>query len=379
MKKRSIDTFFFSLVIALSVIGFLLFFSVSLGTLSSTETFFLTVVKQLIAFLIGFGALIFIAKSTLVDYKKLKYASLGIFIVTVGFQLLVFIPGLGVSVNGANRWIDVGLTTLQPSEFLKIGVVIFLAALLATYKKKLTSFQHLIIVMSITIGIAFVLLFVTKDIGTFVVIAIATFCMLLASHAKNSHLILLAGGGFSALLLLIYFFRRYAWDRIMSFGGITQDALGSDFQINQSLYTIGSGEIFGRGFGQSLQKFGYLPEPLNDSIFAIVAEEWGFTGSVIIIIIFTTLILRGLYIASQARDIFGTYLVIGLVVLIGAQSFINIAAMLKLFPLSGMPLLFVSQGGSAVLSVLIICGLVLNVSRTMKPARKKKTRKRKST
>jgi len=203
--------------------------------------------------------------------------------------------------------------------------------------------------------------------------------MLLASHAKNSHLILLAGGGFSALLLLIYFFRRYAWDRIMSFGGITQDALGSDFQINQSLYTIGSGEIFGRGFGQSLQKFGYLPEPLNDSIFAIVAEEWGFTGSVIIIIIFTTLILRGLYIASQARDIFGTYLVIGLVVLIGAQSFINIAAMLKLFPLSGMPLLFVSQGGSAVLSVLIICGLVLNVSRTMKPARKKKTRKRKST
>lgn len=376
MKKIKEDAAFLYLVLLLSVIGFLLFFSVSLGTLSSTETFFLTIAKQFIALSIGLTAMFFIARSKKIDYKKLKYLSPWIFLAVVLFELLVFLPGLGITVNGANRWIDVGITTLQPSEFLKIGVVIFLAALLATYKNKLTNVWHLILVMGLTVGICFVLLFLTSDIGSFMVIAIAAFCMLLASHARNSHLILIAGGGIGLLLFLIYFFRRYAWDRLMSFGGVTQDALGSDFQINQSLYTIGSGEIFGRGFGQSLQKFGYLPEPLNDSIFAVVAEEWGFIGSIVIIFIFTALVLRGLYIASKSRDYFGKYLVLGLIVLIGAQSFINIAAMLKLFPLSGMPLLFISQGGSAILGALITCGLILNVSRTMKTTKKKRTRKR---
>ena len=371
MRKKRIDLPFLVLTIALSLVGFFLFFSVALGTLSSSQTFLLIIIKQIIAILVGFG-LLYLLTRPFFNYKKLKYASLAVFAATVLFELLVFVPGLGVTVNGANRWIDIGVTTLQPSEFLKIGVIIFLAALLSEYKKKLTDFKHLVLVMSMTIGISFVLLFLTKDIGTFAVLAISVFIMLLASHAKNLHLFALAGAGIAGLMGLLFFFRRYAWERLMSFGGITQDALGADFQVNQSLYTIGSGEVWGRGFGRSIQKFGYLPEPLNDSVFAVTAEEWGFIGTCLIITLFLAYLLRGLHIATRIRDPFGYFIVLGLVTVIGSQIFINIAAMLKLFPLSGMPLLFVSQGGSAMLFVLIATGIILAISKDMKRPRKKR-------
>jgi len=216
-------------------------------------------------------------------------------------------------------------------------------SLTAEYGTKMKKLVPLLIVMSITIGAVFLLLFATKDIGSFLVIALSTLGVLYLSKARNLHVFGLAGLGIAALLLLVFFFRRYAWDRLVSFSGVSGDALGSDFQINQSLYTIGSGEIFGRGFGQSLQKFAYLPEPLTDSIFAVTAEEWGFFGSCIIVILFLALVIRGINIAKRSKDVFGTYLVTGLILLVGTQSFINIAAMLKLFPLSGMPLLNVSR------------------------------------
>jgi len=197
--------------------------------------------------------------------------------------------------------------------------------------------------------------------------------MLLASHARNTHIFGLAGAGIAGLLGLLFFFRRYAWERLLSFGGLTQDALGADFQINQSLYTIGSGEVWGRGFGRSIQKFGYLPEPLNDSVFAVTAEEWGFIGTCLIITLFLAYLLRGLHIATRVKDSFGYFIVLGLITAIGSQIFINIAAMLKLFPLSGMPLLFVSQGGSAMLFVLIATGIILTVSKDMRKPRRKKS------
>lgn len=365
MKKVKVDKPYLILTLVLSGIGFLLFFSVSLGTLESTSLFLKTIVKQFIALGLGLGALFLLAYWKKFDYKKIKYFSLFIFLAAVALELLVFVPGIGLEVNGAQRWIDLGPASIQPSEFLKIATVLFLSALSAEYGKKLQKIPHLLLVMILTIGVVFVLLFLAKDIGTFLVIAIGVFGILFVSKAKNIHLFGLAGLGVATLLLLVYFFRRYAWDRLVSFGG-GGEALGSDFQINQSLYTIGSGEIFGRGFGQSLQKFAYLPEPLNDSIFAVTAEEWGFFGSVVIIGLFLALIIRGFNIAKRSRDLFGMYVATGLTLIIGAQVFINIAAMLKLFPLSGMPLLFISQGGTALLAVLICCGLILNISRTAK-------------
>lgn len=366
MKRVTVDKPFLILTSALCFFGFLLFFSASLGTLDSTSNFLKTIAKQFIALGVGIAVMVGIAYSKRVNYKKLKYFSLWIFLASVVFQLTVFIPGIGLEINGARRWIDLGVTTIQPSEFLKIATILFLSALAAEYGKKLGKFSHLVLVMCFTIGVVFLLLFVGRDIGTFLVISLSATGVLFISKAKNMHIFGLAGLGIASLLLLVFFFRRYAWDRLVSFSGVDVDALGSDFQINQSLYTIGSGEIFGRGFGQSLQKFAYLPEPLTDSIFAVTAEEWGFFGSVIIILLFLALIIRGMNIAKRSKDVFGKYVVTGLVLLIGVQSFINIAAMLKLFPLSGMPLLFISQGGSALLGVLISCGIILNISRYAK-------------
>ncbi len=366
MKKAKIDKPFLILTCLLCFVGFLLFFSVSLGTLESTGTFLKTIVKQFIALSLGLGAMFGLAYYKKIDYKTLKYFSIWLFLGSIVFELLVFVPGLGLEINGARRWVDIGITTLQPSEFLKITTILFLSALAAEYGTKMKNFWSLVLVMSMTIGVVFLLLFATKDIGSFLVIALATLGVLYLSKAKNFHIFGLAGLGVSALLLLVFLFRRYAWDRLVSFSGVSGDALGNDFQINQSLYTIGSGEIFGRGFGQSLQKFAYLPEPLTDSIFAVTAEEWGFVGSIIVILLFLALVIRGINIAKRSRDLFGRYMVTGLILLIGIQSFINIAAMLKLFPLSGMPLHFISQGGSALLGTLIICGLILNVSRHAK-------------
>lgn len=366
MKKKSPDKPFLILSLALGFIGFLLFFSVALGTLNSTTNFLLLITKQFIALGIGVAVMLFLAYSPLVNYQKLKYHSLLIFVAMVVLQLLVFVPGIGVEINGAQRWISLGVTNIQPSELLKIATIVFLAALLAQYGKKMKRLSSLVIVCALSLGVVFFILFLAKDIGTILVIAIASFFVLAISETSNTKLFGLAGLGAGFLLLLIFFFRRYAWDRLLSFFGVTDDALGSDFQIDQSLYTIGSGEIFGRGFGQSLQKFAYLPEPLNDSIFAVIAEESGFIGSVILIMLFTAFILRGLSIARRAKDAFGTYIITGLVLLIGAQCFINIAAMLKLFPLSGMPLLFISHGGTALVATYICVGLILNVSRYAK-------------
>lgn len=366
MKKIRIDKPFLVLTCILCFIGFLLFFSVSLGTLESTGGFLKTVAKQFIALALGLGVMFTLAYSNKIDYRVLKYLSLWLFLGSIVFELLVFVPGLGLEINGARRWVDIGFTTLQPSEFLKITTIIFLSALAAEYGTKLKKITSLVLVMSITIGVVFLLLFATKDIGSFLVIALSTLGVLYLSKAKNLHIFGLAGLGVSGLLLLVFLFRRYAWDRLVSFSGVSGDALGNDFQINQSLYTIGSGEIFGRGFGQSLQKFAYLPEPLTDSIFAVTAEEWGYFGSCIIVLLFLALVMRGINIAKRSKDLFGMYLVTGLILLVGTQSFINIAAMLKLFPLSGMPLHFISQGGSALLGTLIICGLILNVSRHAK-------------
>jgi len=366
MKKLFIDKTFLILVLSLAAIGFLLFFSVSLGTLDSTSLFFKTVVKQFIALIFGLSIMFALAYSKKFDYKQLKFLSLWLFLAAVLFQIMVFIPGIGIEVNGAQRWVDIGFTTLQPSEFLKIATVLFLSALAAQYGKKLKEFVPLMSVMILSSGLTFLLLFVARDIGTILVVSIAIFAVLFISHARNIHLIALGALGGGSLLLLVFFFRRYAWERLISFAGTATDTLGSDFQINQSLYTIGSGEIFGRGFGQSLQKFAYLPEPLSDSIFAVTAEEWGFVGSVVIVGLLLALILRGIHIAKKSKDRFGMYVATGLVMLIGAQCFINIAAMLKLFPLSGMPLLFISQGGSALLGVFISCGIILNISRSGK-------------
>jgi cell division protein FtsW len=157
--------------------------------------------------------------------------------------------------------------------------------------------------------------------------------------------------------------RPYIFDRIETFIKPGEDLQGSSYQLNQSLIAIGSGQIFGRGFGQSVQKFNYLPEPIGDSIFAVAAEEWGFVGSTVLIFLFLAFAIRGLKIATWSSDIFGGLLATGIVILITVQSLVNIASMLGVFPLTGMPLLFVSHGGTALFFAMAEVGIILNISK----------------
>ena len=200
------------------------------------------------------------------------------------------------------------------------------------------------------------------DTGTLLVMLAAGFGMFFAGGARWRDIFILVGTSLSGAFLLVLS-RPYIMDRILAFINPSKDPLGASYQIQQSLIAIGSGELFGRGFGQSIQKFSFLPEPFGDSIFAVTAEEFGFIGSTFLIMLFLFLALRGLKIATRAPDHFSGLVVVGIVILIVSQSFINMASMLGLFPLTGLPLLFISHGGSALFFALLGIGIILGISR----------------
>ena len=274
-------------------------------------------------------------------------------------------PGLGTEFGNAQRWIDLGVITFQPAEMLKIGFIIYFAAWLTNVKDKVHTIGHGIIPFIILLSITGAILLSQPDTGTFLVIFTAGLAMFIAAGARWRDIFALAGIAGAGLAALAYI-QPYIKDRILTFINPASDALGAGWQIKQSLIAIGSGEIFGRGFGQSVQKFQYLPEPVGDSIFAVAAEEFGFIGSAIIVTLFLFLAFRGLKIAGKAPDNFGGLVVVGIVILIVSQSFINIGSMLGVMPLTGLPLLFISPGGSALLFALAEIGIVLNISKFRK-------------
>jgi cell division protein FtsW len=195
------------------------------------------------------------------------------------------------------------------------------------------------------------------------VIGLTAIAMFIAAGARWTHIAALAATGAAGLASLAYV-RPYIQERLLTFLNPATDPLGAGYQIKQSLIAVGSGKWFGRGFGQSIQKFNFVPEPVGDSIFAIFAEEWGFFGSVVLIALFIAFALRGYKIAADAKNPFAQLLVVGLVTLIAVQSFVNIAAMIGILPLTGLPLIFVSHGGTALFVALASVGIILNVSRS---------------
>jgi cell division protein FtsW len=203
------------------------------------------------------------------------------------------------------------------------------------------------------------------DTDTFMIMGLAATAMFITAGGRWLHVF---GIGLIGVLLIItlIFTRPYIKDRIMIFLNPALDPQGAGYQIKQSLIAVGSGGVGGRGFGQSIQKFEYLPEPIGDSIFAVYAEEFGFAGGAVLVALFTGFSLRGYKIATRAADLFGILLVVGIMTLIVSQAFLNIAAMVALMPLSGLPLPFISKGGTAMLAMLGAIGIVLNVSKYQK-------------
>jgi cell division protein FtsW len=277
---------------------------------------------------------------------------------------MVFIPGLGSNNNtGAHSWINIFGHSFQPAEFAKLGLIIFLSALLT--KHGYAGLQDLKSGFLSVLGmgiIPIVLVILQPDIGTVAVLFSILFVMLFVSGAKWSHIFGLAGVGVAALLLMVII-APYRLGRVTTFLHPELDPQGIGYQINQAFLAIGSGGFFGRGLGQSLQKFQYLPEVHADSIFAIIAEEMGlvFALGLVVLIVFT--IGRSLILAKKAPDQFGRLLVVGIITWFGIQSVLNIGAMVGLLPLTGLPLPFVSHGGSALMIAMAATGIIINVSK----------------
>lgn len=364
MRARPVDKPFLFAIITLLVGGFFIFLSAALGLHARGDINFASVVFRQVffGFILGGVACFLFSR---IHYRFWRDYALYLFVGALILTTLVFVPGLGMEHGGAERWISLLGFSFQPAEFLKIAFVLYLGAWLSKVKDKIHQPAYGLIPILIIMAIVGGLLALQPDIGTFLVITCAMLGLYFAAGANVKDfiiLILIGALAFGALALA----KPYITDRIMTFLNPEQDAQGSGYQIQQSLIAIGSGQIAGRGFGQSVQKFNYLPEPIGDSVFAVAAEEFGFIGSTVILALFLFFAFRGLRIASHAPDLFGGLVCLGIVILITAQSLINIASMLGVFPLTGMPLLFISQGGTALMVTLAALGIVLNISKYQK-------------
>lgn len=365
MTRRSVDRPFLILTILLVVFGFVIFLSASLGLAAREGIVYEAVaLKQLVFGLVfGLAALVFFSRF---NYRLLRKYSFYFFVASLILTALVFVPGLGFEHGGARRWIMIGSFTFQTSELLRLAFVMYFAAWLSMVKEKVKSFRHGLLPFLFLIGVSGVLILLQPDTDTFVTLFLAGIAMFIVAGGRFRDIGLLGLIGTIGGSLLVLS-RPYLQERLLTFinlGGV--DYYGAGYQVYQSLIAIGSGGFFGRGFGQSVQKFGYLPEPIGDSIFAVAGEEFGFVGASILILLFVAFALRGLRIASRAPDSFGGLLSLGIVILVISQSYLNIASMLALFPLSGTPLVFVSQGGTALLIALAEVGILLNISRYQK-------------
>jgi len=307
------------------------------------------------------GALAFFVAAKL-SYRRLKQIALPAYIISLALLLMVFVPGIGTALNTGNRsWIILGSYSLQPAEFAKIAVILMLSLVLFKEQGLVQTRRGFIAAL----GLGFLplgLIFLQPDIGTASILFIIIVGMMFAAGARFSHLSFLALAGVVAFGIMVAA-APYRAARFMTFLHPELDPQGIGYHINQAFMAIGSGGWTGLGLGRSRQKFEYLPEVQSDSIFAIIAEETGFIAVFLFIALLTAITYRSLVIAKQAPDAFGRLLSAGVAAWFSGQAFLNIAAMLGLLPLTGIPLPFVSHGGTALLVGLGAAGLLVNVSK----------------
>ena len=360
-KPGEPDYTFLLLVGVLVVFGLIMLLSASTPTASTrfgnSYHFFL---RQLIFVILG-GGLMFVF--SIIDYRNLKPYTRTLFYICIALLVLVFMPGIGVSHNGARRWINLGFMELQPSEIMKVAIVMFFATLIEDKKYDVRDVKYGLSRFIIWIVlVAGLLMFETHLSGTIVICGIAL-CVLIVAGANAS---LIIGGGLAAggaLVGLVAALMPNRLARITSFLNPFTDMQGTGYQTAQAIYAIGSGGIFGRGLGESVQKYSYIPEPYNDFIFAIICEELGLIGAVVIIGMFIGLIIRGIKIASETEDVFGSLTVIGIMSHIAIQTILNIGVATASIPNTGVSLPFFSYGGTAIMILLAEMGIVLSVSR----------------
>jgi len=285
-----------------------------------------------------------------------------IMLFALALLLAVFIPGFGPKIYGAQRWLRIGIIGLQPAEFAKLAYIVYLSAFLSK-KAKLFPF------LFITAALAAVVL-IQKDMGSTIILTLIGLSMYFVAGGAIWHILALAPvlAALAALLIAAFPYRRA---RLLTFLNPNIDPGGIGYHINQALIALGSGGLLGVGLGESRQKYGYIPEVTTDSIFAVVGNELGFIGSVILIAAFLLIIYRGFKIATGAPDKFSCLVAVGVATWIGAQAFINIAGLAAVLPLAGVPLPFISYGGSSLVSMMLAVAILLNISRYTKAREQK--------
>ncbi len=362
MKKHNPDYILIILVFVLLTVGLIMLSSAS--AVVSYENFssnYYYLKHQLIyGALIGLILMIIVSK---IDYRIWKkFAALMLFI-TLLLLVAVFIPGLGFEHGGARRWINVpGLSTIQPTEIVKLAFIIYLATWLEKRQKGITDWKYGFLPFTAVIGLIGLLIMMQPDLGSMSVIIFSAIIVYFVAGASYKHLLALGASGIMIVLILIKL-APYRMARFTVFLNPSIDPQGIGYQINQALLAIGSGGLFGRGLGKSIQKYNYLPEATGDSIFAIISEELGFIRVLLIIFMFAYLGYRGFIISKKAPDKFGKLVATGITTWFVYQAFVNIAAMVALVPLTGIPLPFVSYGGTALLCALVGVGILINISK----------------
>ena len=354
-------------VLVLLAMGIIMVLSASApSALSTTGNSYTYVKKQFAIAIVGIFLMFALSK---IDYRFYKKYYWLVYHVSWIILLLVLVPGLGVSVKGATRWLNLGFVQFQPSELTKIGLIIFYAGYLSDNKSELTDLKKgFLKPLCFVVPQIAILFLVQNHLSVSLIIGIITVTMMVMAGCRMSHFVNTGALGVSGIFGLIGLMQMsgkggFRLERIATFFDPWADAQGTGYQMVQSLYAIGSGGFFGLGLGNSKQKYLYIPEPHNDFIFAILAEELGFIGCLVVIALFGIFIWRGILIAMKAPDMFGSLVAVGITTLIGAQAIINIAVVTASIPTTGMALPFFSYGGTALLILLCNVGILMNISR----------------
>lgn len=359
-NKGRIDYLLAFAIFILSVFGVIMIFSAS-GVLAENVygNLYFFARKQTIALVVGLVLMVILSK---INYKIWRQYATTLLWVTIILLVAVFLPMIGVDNKGAHRWIDLGFITFQPSELVKITFLLYLSAWLCKKGKEINVFASGFVPFIAILGIVTVLVMAEPDMGSMTVIAAIATVIFLISGVSWKYVFIYLGGIFLAFRMLIII-EPYRMERLKVFLNPASALQGAGYQINQAMLAIGSGGWAGLGFGQSRQKYLYLPEPHTDSIFAIIAEELGFIRVILLVLVFVFIAWRGYGIALKAPDMFGRLVASGITTWIVWQAFVNMGAMTGLLPLTGVTLPFISYGGTSLVVTLAAVGILLNISR----------------
>lgn len=358
--RVAMDHMLLFVTLTLALVGLVMVFSASAivaGNRFQDPEFFL---KRQIAWL-GFGFLLMHLTSR-IDYQLWRKLSIPILIGMLVLLVMVLVPSLGVAAKGARRWLRLGPISIQPAEMAKLVTVMYLAAYVTRKADKLTLFRSGLLPALIVVGLLSGLVLLEPDLGTVVVMGLATVALLFLSGARIAHLVSLGLCAIPVALVLVLG-SSYRRQRLMTFLAPWKDASDAGFQITQSFLAFGSGGPFGVGLGQGKQKLFFLPEAHTDFVLALVGEELGLAGTVTVILLFAIFVWRGFHIAARARMPFGKFLGMGITLLIGIQALVNAAVVTGLLPTKGLTLPFVSYGGSSLVVSFVGVGMLLNISR----------------